>query len=177
QKLKTQDRLRQWDVGPSIDLNLLKCPLCDLVPDSHDHLFFECSFSSQVWSKVRVLCGMDAIPPHLSDVVAFIIVDFLSSCLINYALTVSPTVYASYIEQFWNTATSKTVNNVKQIHDIVDDKAVVISESSVRNDLLFDDEDGITFLTNAKKFENLALMRYEQLSTKLTFQKGSFSLQ
>ncbi|GJS06407.1 reverse transcriptase domain, reverse transcriptase zinc-binding domain protein [Tanacetum coccineum] len=73
QKLKTQDRLLQWDVGPSIDLNLLKCPLCDLVPDSHDHLFFECSFSSQVWSKVRVLCGMDAIPPHLSDVVAFIV--------------------------------------------------------------------------------------------------------
>ncbi|GJV13950.1 putative reverse transcriptase domain-containing protein [Tanacetum coccineum] len=73
QKLKTQDRLRQWDVGPSIDLNLLKCPLCDLVPDSHDHLFFECSFSSHVWFKVRVLCGMDAIPPHLSDVVAFIV--------------------------------------------------------------------------------------------------------
>ncbi|GJV92054.1 reverse transcriptase domain, reverse transcriptase zinc-binding domain protein [Tanacetum coccineum] len=73
QKLKTQVRLRQWDVGPSIDLNLLKCPLCDLVPDSHDHLFFECSFSSQVWSKVRVLCGMDAIPPHLRDVVAFIV--------------------------------------------------------------------------------------------------------
>ncbi|GJR18473.1 putative reverse transcriptase domain-containing protein [Tanacetum coccineum] len=73
QKLKTQDRLRQWDVGLNIDLNLLKCPLCDLVPDSHDHLFFECSFSSQVWSKVRVLCGMDDISPRLMDVVAFII--------------------------------------------------------------------------------------------------------
>ncbi|GJR08870.1 putative ribonuclease H-like domain-containing protein [Tanacetum coccineum] len=43
---------------------------------------------------------------------------------------------------FWNTATSKTVYSVKQIHAIVDGKAVVISESSVRNDLLFDDEDG-----------------------------------
>nr|GEX75296.1 hypothetical protein [Tanacetum cinerariifolium] len=42
------------------------------------------------------------------------IVDFLSSCSINYALT---------------------------IHAIVDGKAVVISESSVRSDLLFDDED------------------------------------
>nr|GEV35083.1 hypothetical protein [Tanacetum cinerariifolium] len=41
-------------------------------------------------------------------------VDFLSSCSINYALT--------------------------QIHAIVDSKAVVISESSVRSDLLFDDE-------------------------------------
>ncbi|GJS29411.1 hypothetical protein Tco_0490031 [Tanacetum coccineum] len=73
QKLKTQDRLRQWDVGPSIDLNLLKCPLCDLVPDSHDHLFFECSFSSQVLSKVRVLCGMDDISPRLMDVVVCIV--------------------------------------------------------------------------------------------------------
>ncbi|GJY11603.1 hypothetical protein Tco_0380912 [Tanacetum coccineum] len=105
------------------------------------------------------------------------IVDFLSTCSINYALTVSPTIYASYIEQFWNTATSKTVNSVKQIHVIVDDKAVVITESSVRNDLLFHDKDGITCLTNDKKFENLALMGYEQLSTKLTFQKGSFSPQ
>nr|GEV88810.1 hypothetical protein [Tanacetum cinerariifolium] len=73
QKLKTQDRLRQWDVGLSIDLNLLKCPLCDLVPDSHDHLFFEWSFSSRVWSKVRVLYCMDAISPRLVDIVAFII--------------------------------------------------------------------------------------------------------
>ncbi|GJT05448.1 hypothetical protein Tco_0839910 [Tanacetum coccineum] len=48
------------------------------------------------------------------------IVDFLSTCSINYALTVSPTIYASYIEQFWNTATSKTVNSVKQIHAIID---------------------------------------------------------
>ncbi|GJZ91744.1 hypothetical protein Tco_0663809 [Tanacetum coccineum] len=101
------------------------------------------------------------------------IVDFLSTCSINYALTVSPTIYASYIEQFWNTATSKTVNSVKQIHAIVDGKAVVITKSSVRNDLLFDDEDGITCLTNDEIFENLVLMGYEQLSTKLIFQKGS----
>ncbi|GJT50169.1 hypothetical protein Tco_0976326 [Tanacetum coccineum] len=63
------------------------------------------------------------------------------------------------------------VNSVKQIHAIVDGKAVVITESSVRNDLLFDDEDGITCLTNDEIFENLVLMGYEQLSTKLTFQK------
>nr|GEY38515.1 putative ribonuclease H-like domain-containing protein [Tanacetum cinerariifolium] len=73
------------------------------------------------------------------------IVDFLSSCSITYALT--------------------------QIHAIVDGKDVVISESSVRSDLLFDDEDGITCITNDEIFENLALMGYEPLSTKLTFQK------
>ncbi|GJV92609.1 retrovirus-related pol polyprotein from transposon TNT 1-94 [Tanacetum coccineum] len=86
--------------------------------------------------------------------------------------------YADLVRMlFWNTTTSKTVNSVKQIHVIVNGKAVVISESSVRSDLLFDDEDGVTCLTNDEIFENLALMGYEQLSTKLTFQKGSFSPQ
>nr|GEV14653.1 putative reverse transcriptase domain-containing protein [Tanacetum cinerariifolium] len=100
------------------------------------------------------------------------IVDFLSSCSITYALTVSPTIYASYIKQFWNIASSKTVNFANQIHAIVDAKAVVISESLVRSDLLFDDKNGITCLTNDEIYENLALMGYEPLSTKLTFKKG-----
>nr|GFB29606.1 hypothetical protein [Tanacetum cinerariifolium] len=99
------------------------------------------------------------------------IVDFLSSCSITYALTVSPTIHASYIEQFWNTCSSNTINSMKQIHAIVDGKAVVISESLVRSALLIDNEDGITCLTNDELFENLALMGYEPLSTKLTFQK------
>ncbi|GJU37570.1 ribonuclease H-like domain-containing protein [Tanacetum coccineum] len=54
----------------------------------------------------------------------------------------NPFMAGSLPKTFWNTATSKTVNSVKQIHAIVDDKVVVISESSVRNDFLFDDEDG-----------------------------------
>nr|GEV75737.1 zinc knuckle CX2CX4HX4C [Tanacetum cinerariifolium] len=65
--------LRQWNVGSSIDLNLLGCPLCGLVPDSHDHVFFECSFSVHVWFKVRALCGIDCISPWLSDVMTFIV--------------------------------------------------------------------------------------------------------
>nr|GEV46608.1 putative ribonuclease H-like domain-containing protein [Tanacetum cinerariifolium] len=100
------------------------------------------------------------------------IVEFLSSCSLNYALTVSPTIYASYIEKFWNTVSSKTINYVKQIHATVDGRAVVISESLVRSDLLFDDEDGVICLINDEIFENLVLMGYEQLSTKLTFQKA-----
>ncbi|GJR22435.1 hypothetical protein Tco_0970962, partial [Tanacetum coccineum] len=47
-----------------------------------------------------------------------------------------------------------------------------ISDSSVRSDLLFNDEDGIACLTNNEIFENLALIGYEQLSIKLTFQKA-----
>ncbi|GJY87942.1 hypothetical protein Tco_0502570 [Tanacetum coccineum] len=69
------------------------------------------------------------------------IVDFLTTSSFHYALTVSPTIYASYIEQFWATNKSKTVNDVKQIHATVDGKTVVISLSTVRSDLHFNDED------------------------------------
>ncbi|GJU77321.1 hypothetical protein Tco_1274391 [Tanacetum coccineum] len=53
------------------------------------------------------------------------IANLFTYSLIHYALTVSPTIYASYIEQFWATAKSKTVNNVKQIHATVDGKTVI----------------------------------------------------
>ncbi|GJX10771.1 putative ribonuclease H-like domain-containing protein [Tanacetum coccineum] len=96
---------------------------------------------------------------------------------INFALTVSPTIYASYIEQFWNTASLKPINSEKQIHANVDGKAVVVSESSVRRDLHLNDEDGTTCLTVNEFFENLALMGYETASDKLTFYKGFFSPQ
>nr|GFD05870.1 ribonuclease H-like domain, reverse transcriptase, RNA-dependent DNA polymerase [Tanacetum cinerariifolium] len=48
------------------------------------------------------------------NVVFHQIVDFLTTSPIHYALTVSPTINASYIEQFWATAKSKTVNDVKK---------------------------------------------------------------
>ncbi|GKD97498.1 putative ribonuclease H-like domain-containing protein [Tanacetum coccineum] len=79
------------------------------------------------------------------------IVDFLTTSPIHYALT--------------------------QIQATIDGKIVVISESSMMSDLHFNDEDGITCLTNETIFENLVLMGYESDSDKLTFQKALFSPQ
>ncbi|GJY51373.1 hypothetical protein Tco_0442220 [Tanacetum coccineum] len=76
------------------------------------------------------------------DVVMMGEMDFLNASTIRYSLTISPTIYASYTEQFWATAKSKIVNNETQIHAKVDGKTIVISESSVRNNLHFNDEDG-----------------------------------
>ncbi|GKC20720.1 hypothetical protein Tco_1022870 [Tanacetum coccineum] len=69
------------------------------------------------------------------------IVDFLNNNPIRYALTVSPTIYVSYIQQFWSTSKIKTINNERQICAKVNGKTIVISESSVRRDLQFHDED------------------------------------
>ncbi|GJV45736.1 ribonuclease H-like domain-containing protein [Tanacetum coccineum] len=51
--------------------------------------------------------------------------------------------YEKKLIQFWNTATSKTVNDVSYIKAKVADKTVSISEASIRRDLLFNDVDGI----------------------------------
>nr|GEZ57436.1 hypothetical protein [Tanacetum cinerariifolium] len=90
--------------------------------------------------------------------------NFLTSSPIHYALTVSPTICAYYIKQFWATVKSKTVNDVKQIHATVDGKTVVITESLVRSDLHFNEEDGITCLSNDEIFENIALMGHIDLA-------------
>ncbi|GJR98578.1 ribonuclease H-like domain-containing protein [Tanacetum coccineum] len=50
-------------------------------------------------------------------------------------------------------------------------------KSSVRSNLYFNDVDGVTSLTNSEILENLALMGYEIISDKLTFQKAFFSPQ
>ncbi|GJS13427.1 hypothetical protein Tco_0407899 [Tanacetum coccineum] len=71
------------------------------------------------------------------------IVDFLASNSIHHALTISPTIYTSYIEQFWNTASSQTVNDVKHINATVDSKAVVVTEASIRSSFLFNDVDAL----------------------------------
>ncbi|GJU28069.1 hypothetical protein Tco_1166690 [Tanacetum coccineum] len=81
-----------------------------------------------------------------------------SSNSIKYALTVNPTVYESCIKQFWTTAKAKTVNGECQIQALVDKKKVIITEKSVRRDLMLEDAQGTECLPNDVIFEQLALI-------------------
>ncbi|GJU74683.1 hypothetical protein Tco_1266088 [Tanacetum coccineum] len=71
------------------------------------------------------------------------VIDFLQRSYISHALTVSPVVSTTFVEQFWTSAKSKTINNVRHITAKVAGKSVSISEASIRTDLIFDDADGI----------------------------------
>ncbi|GKB56464.1 hypothetical protein Tco_0912650, partial [Tanacetum coccineum] len=96
----------------------------------------------------------------------------------KYALTVNPTIYASLIEQFWQSATVKTVNNgEQQLSVTVDGQAIAITEASVRIHLQLAYTDGISSLPNTEIFEQLTLMGYVSNDDKLTFQNGKFSPQ
>ncbi|GJV17786.1 hypothetical protein Tco_1363109 [Tanacetum coccineum] len=104
-------------------------------------------------------------------------VDFLNAHPIKYALIVNPTIYTSCIEQFWSTVKTKTVNGEVQLHALVDGTKIIVTESTIRRDLQLEDVEGIDCLPNSTIFEQLALMRYEKISQKLTFYKPFFSPQ
>ncbi|GKG10287.1 hypothetical protein Tco_0339033 [Tanacetum coccineum] len=77
---------------------------------------------------------------------------------IRYALTVNPTIYTSYIKQFWSTVKAKTINGEAQLHALVDGKKIIVTEASVRRDLQLEDKEGVECLLNSTIFEQLALM-------------------
>ncbi|GKA18611.1 hypothetical protein Tco_0698526 [Tanacetum coccineum] len=76
----------------------------------------------------------------------------------GYALTVNPTIYVSYIEQFWSTAKAQTINEETHIHALVDGKKIVITESSVRRDLQFAYEDAEHVSGNITKTRSKATL-------------------
>ncbi|GJW68473.1 hypothetical protein Tco_0122897 [Tanacetum coccineum] len=86
------------------------------------------------------------------------IIDFLNTIFVQYALTVSPTIYTTCIEQFWTSAKAKTVNEERQIQALVDKKKVIITETSIRSDLKLDDAEGTDCLPTATIFAELERM-------------------
>ncbi|GJW47654.1 hypothetical protein Tco_0079300 [Tanacetum coccineum] len=66
-RLKTQDMLSNWDIAAGLSS---VCPLCEMQPDSHEHLFFDCSFSQQVWSRVKHFAGLMGSSPSLDSIVS-----------------------------------------------------------------------------------------------------------
>ncbi|GJX31245.1 hypothetical protein Tco_0241100 [Tanacetum coccineum] len=99
------------------------------------------------------------------------IIDFLTA--IHYALTKNPTIYASFVKQFWTTATTSTnVTGEIELTASIDGQAKTIIEASLRRHLKLEDNGGITSLPNTQIFDQLALMGYATDSDKLNnFQK------
>ncbi|GKE28154.1 hypothetical protein Tco_1443538, partial [Tanacetum coccineum] len=111
---------------------------------------------------------------------------FLGCRLISWQCKKQTMVANSIIEakyvaasSFYRQATvkAKTVNGEVQLQALVDGKKVIITESTIRRDLQLEDAEGVDCLPNASIFEQLALIRYEKISQKLTFYKAFFSPQ
>ncbi|GJR33363.1 hypothetical protein Tco_1109595 [Tanacetum coccineum] len=101
------------------------------------------------------------------------IVDFLNTSHIKFALTENPTIYTSLIQQFWQTASTSTLEDGEmKITATIDGQLKTITEASLRRHLKLEDADGISSLPNTKIFEQLALMgpkktAWEQFSSNI----------
>ncbi|GJY12296.1 hypothetical protein Tco_0381605 [Tanacetum coccineum] len=137
-------------------------------------------------SLLRNMADLESCPKH--NMIAYLektegnvefhkVIDFLRKSYIYHALTVSLVVSTIFVEQFWTSAKSKTINNVRHITAKVAGKSVSISEASIRTDLMLNDADGIDTLPNQAIFNVIQLMGYEGDLTVLTFNKALFSPQ
>nr|GEY63727.1 hypothetical protein [Tanacetum cinerariifolium] len=112
--------------------------------------------TSKYWGVLRMLMiGLRLIPLVSKDDPTM----KASSSPLRYALTVKPTVFVSYIRQFWSTSRIETTDEGTHILATVDGIQRTVSESSLRRNLKLRDEDGICSLPDTKLFENLTLMR------------------
>ncbi|GJU09870.1 hypothetical protein Tco_1132266 [Tanacetum coccineum] len=98
------------------------------------------------------------------------IIDFLTASHIKNALTECPTLYASPIEQFWQTAALSTYEDeVRGITTTIDRKVkVFVSKASIRRHLKLEDSEGLKTLPTAEIFEQLALVGGSLSLNKLT---------
>ncbi|GKC70217.1 hypothetical protein Tco_1116100 [Tanacetum coccineum] len=70
------------------------------------------------------------------------IVDFLNTSRIKFALTENPTIYTSLIQQFWQTASTSTLEDGEvEITTTIDGQLETITEASLRRHLKLEDVD------------------------------------
>ncbi|GJU90458.1 reverse transcriptase domain, reverse transcriptase zinc-binding domain protein [Tanacetum coccineum] len=64
-RLTTQERLLKWYLEKQ-----MSCSLCGACPDSLNHLFFDCHYSSKVWRRLKKLENFDYMPDKWDAIMA-----------------------------------------------------------------------------------------------------------
>ncbi|GJW19027.1 hypothetical protein Tco_0026463 [Tanacetum coccineum] len=105
------------------------------------------------------------------------IIDYLAGCSINYSLLVDPDLIGPWLQQFWATASLRVINEVPHIRAMVAGKRILISEETIRADLLFDDANGVDCFPKQVIWDSLRDIGYEGNLAQLTFSKPLFSPQ
>ncbi|GJQ92441.1 hypothetical protein Tco_0003580 [Tanacetum coccineum] len=105
------------------------------------------------------------------------IINYLAGCSINYSLLVDPDLIGPWLQQFWATASLRVINEVPHIRAMVAGKRILISEETIRADLLFDDADGVDCFPKQVIWDSLRDIGYEGNLAQLTFSKPLFSPQ
>ncbi|GJV88724.1 reverse transcriptase domain, reverse transcriptase zinc-binding domain protein [Tanacetum coccineum] len=105
-KFKTQDMIRAWDVSDSLGTS---CALCDMTPDSHEHLFFNCTFSQAVWSHMVWLTGFNLASHDIYSLISSLQPDVKrrTTKSVIVRLVIAASAYFVWQERNWRLFKSK----------------------------------------------------------------------
>lgn len=91
----THDRMLNWKNDPPD----WKCSLCGVCMDSHDHLFFCCSYSTVVWQIVTNDVGWSNAPTSWNTMVEVLADDNVAPKKLIYKLALAASVYMIWRER------------------------------------------------------------------------------
>lgn len=95
-RLSTKDILAKWGLATN-----MKCPLCPEKDETIDHLFFECAFSAEVWTKILTWQGIQRPGLRWHDEVQWALahMEGRNSVAQVYWMTLAGTSYCLWMER------------------------------------------------------------------------------
>ncbi|XP_022032620.1 uncharacterized protein LOC110933722 [Helianthus annuus] len=106
-KLAMQDRIQMWNNAAS-NMNLMSYLLCNRGLESHEHLFFECPYSSKIWCSLRAKVDMSQTDGKWDDVLAWLILNANSKLAIWVIRKLVVAAIAYYV---WQERNARFFNN------------------------------------------------------------------
>lgn len=94
-RLPTQDRLNQWKNDPPD----LKCVFCNMVIETHNHLFFECNYSGSIWNTIKQETGIQNSLNTWEDILLAWSMGTWRRWTTVQRLAISATVYHIWLER------------------------------------------------------------------------------
>jgi hypothetical protein len=142
-RLVTQDRIRNWNITKYGNMNMICCLLCHSDIDSHQHLFFQCSYSNSVWDLACKKAKLGLVGTQLDVIINYIVaLPYKSMQAIIARLTLASCIY-----HIWRERNSRFVSNHARPPDVLFN---VIMED-IRYKLM-----GLKFKTNLTVLRTLA---------------------
>nr|XP_043625579.1 uncharacterized protein LOC122597004 [Erigeron canadensis] len=141
-KLLTQDVILSWVPPRRKTMDMMCCSLCTADFDSHSHLFFECSFSTQVWFLVRDLADLHTVPPVWQQVIDVLLQHASSELLINVIRRLLVAAVAYFI---WQERNNRMFRNQSHPPDVLCKEILHMARSKLMG-LIFKKTDRVSSL-------------------------------
>ncbi|GJY34341.1 ribonuclease H-like domain-containing protein [Tanacetum coccineum] len=142
-------------------------------------------YKAEYVAACKLLCSdcyeqrlINVVKVHTDDNVADLLTKGFDLARFNFLVgLVDPDLIGPWLQQFWATASLRVINDVPHIRAMVAGKKILISEETIRADLLFDDANGVDCFPKQVIWDLLRDIGYEGNLAQLTFSKPLFSPQ